>query len=69
LGTGPGFLALDFHPLAGRLIGIDPEAAMLRKARQIGERAGADIAFIQASAADLGSHRQFHDRSVENQTT
>jgi len=24
LGTGPGFLAIDFHPFAGKVIGVDP---------------------------------------------
>ncbi len=34
LGTGPGFLALDFHPSAGKVIGIDPEPQMLRVGRR-----------------------------------
>jgi SAM-dependent methyltransferase len=54
LGTGPGFLALDFHSFAGRVIGLDPEPAMLRVARHMAERAGKDIEFVEGSAADLG---------------
>jgi SAM-dependent methyltransferase len=56
LGTGPGFLAFDFRPHAGRVIGIDPEPAMLRGARRQAQEAGLAIDFIQGSAADLGPH-------------
>ena len=54
LGTGPGFLALDFHPFAARVVGIDPEPEMLRVARLNARQAGKEIEFIQGSAADLG---------------
>jgi len=54
LGTGPGFLALDFHPFASEVLAVDPEPAMLRVARANAERAGKTIGFIQGSAADLG---------------
>src|ERR1700722_16541787 len=54
LGTGPGVLALDFHPFAAEGLAVDPEPAMLRVARANAERAGKAIAFIQGSAADLG---------------
>ena len=35
LGTGPGLLALGFAPYVGRVVGVDPEPAMLaaREAR------------------------------------
>jgi ubiquinone/menaquinone biosynthesis C-methylase UbiE len=33
LGCGPGQLALAFAPLAGEVLGIDPEPEMLRIAR------------------------------------
>ncbi len=29
LGTGPGLLALGFAPYVGRIVGVDPEPAML----------------------------------------
>ncbi len=32
LGTGPGFLALDFRPFAAEVLAVDPEPAMLRVA-------------------------------------
>jgi len=35
LGTGPGFLALDYHPFAARVIAVDPEAEMLRVAESM----------------------------------
>jgi ubiquinone/menaquinone biosynthesis C-methylase UbiE len=54
LGTGPGFLACDFHPFAGRVIGLDPEPAMLQVARRRAAAAGLAIEFVEASAADLG---------------
>jgi SAM-dependent methyltransferase len=54
LGTGPGFLALDFHPFAAKVIGVDPEAEMLRAARRNAAKAGKEIEFILGSASDLG---------------
>jgi SAM-dependent methyltransferase len=54
LGTGPGFLALDFHPFAAKVIGVDPEAEMLRAARRNAAKAGKEIEFILGSAGDLG---------------
>jgi ubiquinone/menaquinone biosynthesis C-methylase UbiE len=56
LGTGTGFLAFDFHPHAGRIIGMDPEPAMLRVARRQAIEAGLAIDFAEGSAADLGPH-------------
>jgi len=54
LGTGPGFLALDFYPFAGKVIGVDPEPEMLNAARRNAARAGASIEFVQGSSGDLG---------------
>jgi ubiquinone/menaquinone biosynthesis C-methylase UbiE len=34
LGTGPGLIALGFAPYVGRIVGVDPEPAMLAAARQ-----------------------------------
>jgi len=43
LGTGPGLLALGFAPYVGRILGIDPEPAMVIEARRAA--AAAQIAF------------------------
>ncbi|MDO9711491.1 class I SAM-dependent methyltransferase [Paracraurococcus lichenis] len=56
LGTGPGFLALDFHPYARRVTGIDPEPEMLRVARAAAAAAAARIDFVEGSSNDLGRH-------------
>src|SRR5690348_1682174 len=53
LGTGPGFLALDYHPFAVQVIAIDPEPDMLRVARRNAARAGKAIDFILGSSNDL----------------
>jgi SAM-dependent methyltransferase len=55
LGTGPGFLALDFQPFAGRVIGVDPEPEMLHAARRNAVKAGVQIEFVAGSSGDLGS--------------
>jgi SAM-dependent methyltransferase len=53
LGTGPGFLALDFAPHAAEVIGIDPEPAMLAAAEQNAEMAGRRIRFLRGTAETL----------------
>jgi SAM-dependent methyltransferase len=53
LGTGPGVLALGFAPFVGRLIGVDPEPAMLAAARDAARRAAAEVTFIEGKAEDL----------------
>ncbi len=53
LGTGPGFLALDFAPFAHAVTGIDPEPEMLRVADAEAKRAGVDITFLQGSSGTL----------------
>jgi SAM-dependent methyltransferase len=53
LGTGPGPLALGFAPFVGRVVGVDPEPAMLAAARASAERAGADVSFLEGRAEDL----------------
>jgi protein-L-isoaspartate O-methyltransferase len=59
LGTGPGVLAIGFAPYVGRVVGIDPEPAMLAAARAGSTRAGAAVNFIEGRAeelpADIGS--------------
>src|SRR5215469_1361726 len=58
LGTGPGLLALGFAPYVGRIVGVDPEPAMLAAAKTAAQRAGQDLALIESTAealpADIG---------------
>jgi len=54
LGTGPGFLALDFRPFARRVVGVDPEPQMLRVAAAAARAAGVAIELVQGSSSSLG---------------
>lgn len=53
LGTGPGLLALGFAPYVGRIVGVDPEPAMLKVAARAADRAGHDLALIESAAEAL----------------
>jgi SAM-dependent methyltransferase len=53
LGTGPGLLALGFAPYVGRIVGVDPEPAMLAAAEQAAERAAQAFTLIAGKAEDL----------------
>src|SRR6266567_1874588 len=53
LGTGPGLLALGFAPYVGRIVGVDPEPAMLAAAKQAAARASQAFTLIQGKAEDL----------------
>ena len=53
LGTGPGLLALGFAPYVGRIVGVDPEPAMLAAAKTAAERASQSLTLIQGKADDL----------------
>ncbi|CAH2602735.1 Class I SAM-dependent methyltransferase [Rhodovastum atsumiense] len=55
LGTGPGFLAIDFAPLAGAVIGVDPEPAMLAAAERnaAAAAAGRRIRFLPGTGETL----------------
>jgi SAM-dependent methyltransferase len=53
LGTGPGLLALGFAPYVGRVVGVDPEPAMLAAARQAAARAGQALTLIEGKAEEL----------------
>lgn len=55
LGTGPGLLALGFAPYVGRIVGVDPERAMLEAARQAAARTGQAITLIEGKAETLAS--------------
>jgi ubiquinone/menaquinone biosynthesis C-methylase UbiE len=53
LGTGPGLLALGFAPYVGRIVGVDPEPAMLDAAKKAAERASRAFTLIEGRAEDL----------------
>jgi SAM-dependent methyltransferase len=53
LGTGPGLLALGFAPYVGRVVGVDPEPAMLAAARNAAVRAGQSLTLIEGTAEAL----------------
>jgi SAM-dependent methyltransferase len=53
LGTGPGLLALGFSPYVGRVVGVDPEPAMIAAARAAASRASAALTLIEAKTEDL----------------
>src|SRR5580700_2905718 len=59
LGTGPGLLALGFAPYVGRIVGVDPEPAMIAAAREAAQRASVDLTLVEGRAeelpADIGS--------------
>jgi trans-aconitate methyltransferase len=53
LGCGPGQIAIALAPYVGRILGVDPEPEMLKRATENATRAGASIEFIQGSSYDL----------------
>ena len=53
LGTGPGLIARGFAPYVGRVVGVDPEPAMLEVASRAAARAGHDLALIESTAEAL----------------
>jgi|GraSoiStandDraft_15_1057317.scaffolds.fasta_scaffold71421_2 SAM-dependent methyltransferase len=53
LGTGPGLIALGFAPYVGRIVGVDPEPAMLAAARRAAERASCAFTLIEGKAEEL----------------
>jgi len=53
LGTGPGLLALGFAPYVGRVVGVDPEPAMLAAAHEAARRSGREITLIGGKAEEL----------------
>ena len=53
LGTGPGLLALGFAPHVGRVVGVDPEPAMIAAAREAALRASQALTLIEGKAEDL----------------
>src|SRR6478736_2101187 len=55
LGTGPGLLALGFAPYVGRLVGVDPEPAMLAAAKKAAAHASKAITLLESRAEALPS--------------
>jgi ubiquinone/menaquinone biosynthesis C-methylase UbiE len=55
LGTGPGVLALGFAPYVQRILGVDPEPAMIAEARKAAARAGVTFPVLNGRAEDLGA--------------
>ncbi|WP_245331929.1 class I SAM-dependent methyltransferase [Bradyrhizobium sp. NAS80.1] len=53
LGTGPGLLALGFAGYVGRIVGVDPEPAMLEAARRAAASAGHALTLIEGKAETL----------------
>ncbi len=53
LGTGPGLLALGFAPYVGRIVGVDPEPAMLAAARKAAAGVAQDFTLIESRAEAL----------------
>ena len=53
LGTGPGLLALGFSPYVGRIVGVDPEPAMIAAARAAASRASQAITLIESKTENL----------------
>jgi SAM-dependent methyltransferase len=53
LGTGPGFLAIDYAPLAGSVTAVDPEREMLAVAAENAKRAGVNVHFVRGSSFEL----------------
>jgi SAM-dependent methyltransferase len=56
LGTGPGFLAIDFAPLARAVTAVDPSEEMLSAAAENARAAGAQVRFVRGSSYELGPH-------------
>ena len=53
LGCGPGFITIGVAAWAGEVIGVDPEPLMLAAARDAARKAGAQVRWIEGTAADL----------------
>ncbi len=63
LGTGPGVLALGFAPSVGRIVGVDPEPAMLAAARAAAARAGTEVSLHRRPRREPARrYRQFRRR-------
>lgn len=54
LGTGPGFLALDFAALSNHVTAVDPAEEMLALAKDNAARAGVQIRIVRGASYELG---------------
>ena len=54
LGTGPGFLALDFAAVSKNVTAVDPAEEMLALARENAARAGVQIRVVRGASYELG---------------
>jgi ubiquinone/menaquinone biosynthesis C-methylase UbiE len=55
LGTGPGLLALGFAPYVGRILGVDPEPAMVVEARRAAAAAQITFPVIDGRAENIAA--------------
>jgi ubiquinone/menaquinone biosynthesis C-methylase UbiE len=55
LGTGPGLLALGFAPYVGRILGVDPEPAMVAEARHAAAASQIDFPVINGRAENVAA--------------
>jgi SAM-dependent methyltransferase len=53
LGTGPGFLAIDFAAHAGHVVAVDPAPEMLEIARDVVAKANVNVTVREGSSFDL----------------
>jgi SAM-dependent methyltransferase len=55
LGTGPGVLAIGFAPYVARVVGVDPEPAMVAEAARAAAKAGQTFPVILGRAEEVGA--------------
>jgi SAM-dependent methyltransferase len=53
LGTGPGFLAIDYAPLAHQVTAVDPSEEMLAVAKANAAQANLNVRFVRGSSFEL----------------
>jgi protein-L-isoaspartate O-methyltransferase len=52
-GTGPGLLALGFAPYVGRVVGVDPESAMVIEARRATAAAKTELLVVEGGGRKI----------------
>jgi SAM-dependent methyltransferase len=53
VGAGPGLIAIGFAPYVGRVLGVDPEPAMVAEARRAAAAANVDLTMIEGRVEDV----------------